>query len=255
MLLYIKRVGDKMDYTYGVDRIWEEDAEFQEVALTAVAEDIRQIDVDILRERKMFYVPNDEYLKHFFGDEVGNRYHGMYQDEYCLYYKRLMIPLTRMNGDIFGFCGYCNEEVEEGYIKYLFPPKRVFVKQRYAYITGEEYMSALLDNYIFITDGIFDQIRLSSLGYNAMALCSSKLTDFHIHFLSFIENKIVLPDTDQAGLDLARYCKRKMKGVTVWKQGDEWDIDDYLKGKERQSRFRGIFEQSKEQGFSCDIII
>lgn len=259
-------IGD-INYAKGIEKIWKEDSEFQTIALMSMIEEIRGVsdkdiierDFNLFKGEGMFYVPNDDYLKEYFGASVVDFSTGLYSrnGEYCLYYKRLAMPLRRMDGYVIGLCGYSNgnDENQSDFVKYLYPPKRVWSKERYMYVTGEEFRKAIEEGYIFIVDGLFDQLRLRSLGYNAVSLCGTMLTEWHKIYLGFVKHKIVLSDNDDAGRKLVKECKRHLTDVIEFKQGEEWDIDDFLKDVNNEERFKATFNFSKKNNFMIDQLI
>ena len=253
-----------VNWAKGIERVWKEDSAFQEVALKAVLEEIRGVnneelldrDFNLMKEEGMFYVPNDEYMKEYFGGSVTEPGLGVYDrtGEYCMLYKRLVLPLRTLEGKVLGLCGYSNgnDEDERNFVKYLYPPKRVWNKDRWMYTTGEQFKKAIEEGYVFIVDGLFDQLRLRAEGYNAVSLGGTLLTDWHKIYLGFVKYKIVLPDNDDAGNRLVRECKRHLTNVTEWKQGKEWDIDDLLKSEEGRVMFNQVFEKASRNNFMID---
>lgn len=243
----------------GIERIWEENEEFQTAALTEISEDVRKINIKELRNRNMFYVPNDDYMAHFLSNEIRDVKYGVYTNyDQCRYYKRLVIPMYDFMDNIIGLVGYSNYVSDDGtFVKYLYSPHYVVPKSRYLYLTRDEFAKSIEDDYIFITDGIFDKVRLNSLGYNATSLYGSMLTKEHITYLSFIKHKIIIPDNDKAGMFLEKKLKEAFPigEVTSIRQGLEWDIDEFLRSEESVNKFYETFKEMKEEGFMFDKVI
>lgn len=245
--------------TEGIKSVWEKDEEVQTGYLRAVVEGIRKNTgedatkmVEYLKNLGAFFVPNDEYLLYHFGPQIKSFEFGCYKGEYCTIYQSLAIPLRFLDEKLIGFVGYDNGNYAEDpntTIKYLYPPKHVWDKSRFMFVEREEMLKAIEDGYIFIVDGIFDKIKLQTLGYNAVSLCGSALTKWHESYLSVIKHKIVLPDNDSAGTKLSSWCRKRLKGCIEFKQGDEWDVDDWLKTEEGKLMFENLFNESKAEGF------
>lgn len=245
--------------TAGIKSVWEEDEEQQEMFIKFILQEIRNnhgTDLDLtyqyLKDLGAFYVPNDEYLEHHFGTEIKKFEYGLYNGGLCKIYQSLAIPLRYLDGKVIGFVAYDNgndSSDPDNFIKYQYPAKHVWDKKRYMFIERDELAKAIKDGYIFIVDGIFDKIRLQTLGYNATSLCGSSLTEWHELYLKPIKHKIVLPDNDKAGTSLSKWCQRRLDNCIEFKQGDEWDIDDWLKTDEGKEIFNCLYEESKSEGF------
>lgn len=254
----------------GLKAMWEDSeiADLQEQLLYSFVEHTRKVPkeyiqktVEYLKNLGAFYVPNDDFISTIFGQEIRSYRYGVYHSggETCKYYKRLAIPLRYMDGTLFGFCGYSDGssegETPDGadHIKYLYPTKDIFQKDRYMFVERDEMMKAMQDDYVCLTDGLFDKVSLQVQGYNAISLCGSALSKWHKMYLTAIKYKIVLPDNDSAGKALAERCKREMKNTLQIKQGVEWDIDDWLKTSEGRQEFKRLFEQMVQEGFVRDL--
>lgn len=236
-------------FNEGVKRIWEDEEQIkiQTACIESFLRDVRHIPKELFDDYKnylislgCFYVMNDEYMEYFFGNEITNVKYGVYNDnEICYYYKKLVIPIRGYDNDIKSLCGYTNgnDLTTDDFIKYQYSPKSIWSKGNYNFMSEGEFRKAIRDGYVFIVDGIFDKITLSVLGYNAMSFMGSNLTDINVALLNLINKKIVLPDNDLAGNKLYKSCKYKLKNVYKFKQGKEWDIDDYLKVKENRLDF------------------
>lgn len=240
----------------GVERIYDEDFESQRIFLTHIAENIRHMPVEEFYKRRMFFVPNDEYMVHFFGTEILSKKYDMYYDsKMCRYYKRLAMPIQNFNGEISAFCGYDDgsEYGGENFIKYLYPGYSSLHKDRFLYIGRDEYVKAVQEDYIMLVDGMFDQVRLESFNFNAASIMSSNYTKYHQEYISVIKHKIVVPDNDEAGLKLARKIRESYPDAVIMYQTECKDIDQYLQKPENVKRFFQAFEYLKKTGFMFDI--
>lgn len=251
-----------IDFTTGVQNIWANEEEYQSAVLEGIIKNIRCInDKDILdlhfkylKNQGAFFVHNNEYLPKFFGEYVKDIKYGLYTpDGRCHLAGRLAIPIRLFDNTIRGFIGYSNKPADfpddDGFIKYLYPPKSVFYKGRYMYLTADEFQKAVKDGYICIVDGIFDKIILQCLGINAVSLCGSSLTEWHIRYLSFIKHKIVIADNDTAGRRFSSYCRYALENCIELLQPKVKDIDEFLRNDTDVANFLNQFNDIKTEGF------
>lgn len=250
------------DYSSGVRSIWSKDAEFQHDCIEGIVRNIRHADntalfaaqVKYLENIGAFYVHIGEYLIEHFGQQILSQNHGIFiGNSICTLAGRLAIPLLAMNGSTLGFVGYSNKPDDwpndAAWVKYMYPPKYIFDKGRYMFISREEYMQSLADGYICIVDGLFDKISLSCLGINAVSLCGSALTKWHKYYLSFIPHKIVIADNDIAGRRLSRICQSQLTNCVEIRQPYTSDVDDMLKDNSRCQQLLKCISLMKSEGF------
>ncbi len=250
------------DYTYGIQNVWKEDIDFQTEALSGIVKHIRRVDnpeicklqFEYLKNIGAFYVPRGEYLIDRFGEDITDIQKGIFTAYgMCFLQERLAIPMRLADGTVTGFVGYSNKPSdwpeEQAFIKYGYPPKVAFAKGRYFFIEPDELERALTEQYICIVDGLFDKMMLQCLGINAVSLCGSALTEWHIMYLKFIKHVIVVGDNDLAGRKLYNICKWKLNNVVEIRQPYTGDIDDYLKTPERIAEFQRVFAEMKSEDF------
>lgn len=251
-----------IDYTTGIHNLWKDEEEYQTTVLEGIIKNIRHIEnpdilklhFDYLKTQGAFFVHNDDYMAKYFGDSIRDRKYGVYSfNDRCNLAGRLAIPIRLFDGTVRGFIGYSNKPhdyaPDEVFIKYLYPPKDAFYKGRFFYITAEEYMKAVHDGYVCIVDGIFDKIILQCLGINAVSLCGSSLTEWHIRYLSFINHKIVIADNDAAGRRFSSYCRYALENCIEIIQPETNDIDEFLRDDKAVNSFCRQFEEMKAEGF------
>lgn len=241
-----------MIFTEGINKIYTEDIEFQKQLIEAYAIE-REIDYQVLLNRNLFYVPNDEYLIQFFGIDVAYPSEGLYEMNECKIYKRIAIPIPGFNGEYISLCGYDNgNELSEGegLIKYLYQPKSAIDKGKLLFIERDKYIKAYNEGYIFITDGLFDQIRLDALGYNIVSLCGSTLTPFQKLALSKIKNKVLIQDRDKAGEKLFKTLKEWDSTATRILVPQEYkDADNFLRTEDNIRIFNEHYMKLKNSGY------
>lgn len=228
-------LSQDIDYTEGLKQIWSEYKELQEEALKEIILNHRHVPeslaskyMDDFKRDLMVFIPSNDMLPHIFGESIRDYNRGLYNadKDICNLIDRLAIPLRDFTGRVFNFIGYDSENSE---LKYLYPPKHFWSKDKYMYITKDEYLKAVKDQYICIVDGIFDKRSLQMNGINAVSLCGSALTKYHVTYLSLIKHIIVIPDNDKAGKGLTYKVRQHFPQAIEVKQGTQWDIDDFLK--------------------------
>lgn len=222
----------------GLDRIWEqgytkimsnEDRRAEQLMwVKEASETLRQIPCEELYKREFLYIPNDIYMLHFFGSEIADYKYGVYRNENCNFYKRLLFPIRGFNSSVVALGGWANDSQW----KYVYSPDTLWDKSKYFYVQPEEFRKALQDDYIIIVDGIFDAINLNRLGLNAVALMGSNLSNWHKYYLKLFKYVIVIPDNDNAGVFLVKKLKQFRRDVIVLHQGKFKDIDDYIKSSD-----------------------
>lgn len=255
-----------MELSEGLKKIWTEDREYQTCALKNILQMVRGVEdgavenlLNYLIADGMFYVPNDIYMSEIFGEEIKDMNYGIYLGDICKLTYRLAIPVRLLDDSIVGFIGYSNKDDfndgNEGFIKYLYPPKNVLKKSNYLYITRTEFKKALEDNYICIVDGLFDQKSLEASGINAVSLCGSALTDMHKLYLDRIKHKIVIADNDSAGRKLVKDIKKVWSNAVEIIQYDTKDIDSFLTTPSRVLLLKDTIKRMKREGFILSHIL
>ena len=58
------------NFSNGIKRIWEEDEVSQSHYLSIIGEETRNLPLEIFQRFNAFFVPNNDYLKIYFGNEV-----------------------------------------------------------------------------------------------------------------------------------------------------------------------------------------
>lgn len=189
------------------------------------SEKYREIPSEELVKRQFLYVPNDIYMLHFFGGEIAEYKYGVYRNEQCSLYKRLIFPIRGFNNEVAAIGGWANDSQW----KYVYSPDTLWDKSKYFYVHQDDFKQALEDDYLIIVDGIFDAINLNRLGLHAVSLMGSNLSGWHEKYLKFFKYIVVIPDNDNAGVFLVnKLLKLRKDTIIIW-QGKYKDIDDYIK--------------------------
>ena len=128
---------------------------------------------------------------------------------------------------------------------YSYSLSKIFDKSHYFYSAPGIFEKAIDDGYIVITDGIFDCLSLTALGYNVAALLGSLVSDAIAAQLRFVKKVIVAMDNDEAGLKLYRSLIKVHPGTCWIKQGQVKDADDILKTDLRERYLKVLDEAIK----------
>lgn len=221
--------------TEGIKSVWQNDYRSQQKYLEIIAE-ARQTDAELLRKVDAFFVPNNEYLSSYFGEEIREAAYNCYDyDGLCKWSNNLIIPIYNLADEIVAFGGFnpllytkAHEDGAQGENYYQYSSKSVFRKGSYLYSPRGMQKKAILEQYAFVTDGIFDTISLAGAGFNAVSLMSSSVTVEIAVQLKMIGNILIVNDNDKAGLALQKKIKAVVPGAKAFVQGMTKDIDELL---------------------------
>lgn len=241
----------------GIEKIWKEDVEYQVKAIQKVLEEQRKIKdqeylldyMEYLCNMGAFFVPDSGYMIDMFGEEITLDSYGVYKyGTECRYTDKLCLPIRFLDGYVVGFVGY-SPVTETNPTKYLYPESTTLRKSVVLFCQPEEFRQSLREEYVVLTDGLFDAISLGVLGINSASLCGSAITDFHKLALSKIKTKIIAFDNDTAGRKLFGKGKELLSNCKGIMQPFTNDLDDFLKDKARREDFLNKFEVWKRNNF------
>lgn len=226
----------------GIKNVWRDDYRSQDEYLKIIAES-RQMDVLLLRMTDTFFVPNNEYLSNYFSGEIRDIVYDCYDyNGLCKWSNYLIIPIYNLADEIVAFCGFnpllyakAHEPGEGGQNYYQYSNKNIFQKGRYVYCPKGVQERAMVEQYVFVTDGVFDAISLVGAGFNAASLMGSNLTAEIIVQLKMMGNVFIVSDNDKAGLALQKRIKTAIPKAKAFTQGKTKDIDELLKSEYRSS--------------------
>lgn len=222
-------------YTAIVNNVWlDESGELQATMLKEFSKSYRICDYNSLIKYKAFLVYYNNLLLDYTPEKANPE--GLYSlNGVCFFKNRLVIPIWGFDKKVHGFVGYDNgnecstKQEKDSLIPYLYLSDKYFQKDKFWFLTYDEYISAFNNQYICIVDGIFDKITLQSLGYNTTSLLGSNLTTYHRDYLRYIKNWIVFSDSDVAGNHLYEICKRYNPNTIRIQVGNAKDIDERLR--------------------------
>lgn len=246
--------------TPGIDRIYEEDLEAQ-MHMMRTALDITRGRSDLapLIEAKAFFVPNEGYMRKFFGDLCVDPQYDIYDyNGLCNWTNFIVMPITDLANQIVGFVGYdvvgkinvIDKVITDAdYGKYRYSSSTVFKRSHYIFMLPGVYQKALKDGYIILMDGNFDMLYLHHEGYNTASLLGSNVTPEILFLLSFIENIYVAEDMDVAGRQLYEKIQMNRPDVKYIRKNADWDVDEVLKSS-RSQEFISLVDKAITQRLS-----
>lgn len=225
----------------GIKKVYSADMSSQQHYVGVICSEIRKIDPSIIFKFSGVFIPNENYVDLFFGEESHREEFGMYNSfGQCMWQNYLIFPVYDVNDRIAGLVGYnpikhLEAEETSNYLinHYSYSLKKVFRKGDYLFCLKGTFMQAYRSGYLVIVDGVFDAISLAEAGFLAAALLGSTISDVVAAQLRLIDRIIVATDNDDAGLELYRKLKRIHKNAVFVKQGIKKDADDVLKTEYR----------------------
>ena len=238
----------------GIQRLKEEDLEAQEFYIKKVCEGVRGSSSELLLEAGAFFVPNNNYMRLFFGREIEDAYYDCYDgDGECKWNNCLVMPVTNLVGKIVGLAGFnpinylkAKETLDWSITYYSYSHRSLFDKSKYLFCLPGVYQEALKDGYICVLDGFFDTVSATQHGFHAAGLLGSVISQEIAAQLRFFNKVIVLFDNDEAGLKVVRDLKKYNPHNTyTFLQGKAKDADEILKselGQEYEDQLRAFVD-------------
>lgn len=246
------------DFDKKIKVLVEKDEKSQRVFLQAIA-DIRYLDIDYFLSKGCFFVPNQEYMREYLGISSMNETYDIYNyDGECKWLWHLVFPIRNAVGELVGFAGYNplskmilknNQMTGENEIvppKYIYSSKSVFDRGNYLFIPNG-YTKCVEDGYAIIVDGMFDSMTIGSLGYNAVGMLGSKVSDKLLFMLSFVKTIYVIHDNDEAGLNLYKLLNKNLHNVVDVRVPRYKDVDSYVYN-EGAGKFKNVMDKVLESG-------
>lgn len=241
----------------GFRKVWGEDRESQVNFLTTIAKDVRNMDVNILINAGGIFIPNNEYMIHFFGAKILEPRYDCYSNfGNCHWNNNIIFPVRDILDRIVAISGFnpinklmSQQEKDVTINAYRTSNKDVFDKGLHLFANKGILKKAMEDGYIIITDGVFDMLSLGAEGFNTAALLGSSLSEEHITYLKFIDKVYLAEDNDKAGSQLGRYMKKRLPNFARIKFTNFKDVDDILKSEHRKQ-----FLEELKEGMSSPII-
>lgn len=232
----------------GIARIRTETYDTQRRFLQVVA-DARRMPVKAIELAGGVFIPNDNFLVEFCGEEIKEEQYGCYTGDNCVWSNYVIFPIRNVANVIVGVAGfepfdYLSTKETNNYDLhyYSYSNKSVFPKGYYLYCPNDDFNHALDDGYLLIVDGLFDAISLAYAGFNAAALMGSVLTPQILMQLRVIKKIVLLADNDEAGYKLFAKMKKHLPNVVLVKQGKTKDVDELLKSEFKEKFIQKVWK-------------
>lgn len=201
--------------------------------------------IEVLVNRRIFYVPTSSYLSKFFGETVVREFSEYYRGGKCMLTGSVCIPIETVSNDFLGFI--LNNP--QSPVKYRYPMNNTYKKSNYIQISADNYLNAIKLGFIFIVEGVFDELSLTSVGMPAAALSGSSLTYDTAQWLDVIPTKVICSDEDAAGSRLLNSCYKTFTGNVICTKLPTKDIDEFLRLSENRDKLKSKVEQARSYNF------
>lgn len=220
-----------------LQRVHEDDIASQQYYLSMV-ESHRNISVEYLLQRGCLFIPNNDYIRHYLGDDANTWGCELYYDEVCLWTLYCMIPILDLAEEVVGFTGW---DAQHKYMEltgeavglsmYKVSSTSVFARDKF-FLTDVPLLRKMFDHRVmFVTDGVFDSVALNYRGIPAIALLGSTFSREVLYFLRWYDAVYVCADNDDAGVKLYRRLARALPNVYRVVQSKTKDIEEFLRSE------------------------
>lgn len=222
-------------YMRFVSDAYEDDMSAQRYYLSMIEEE-RKIPVEYLISRGMTFVPNNDYIRHYLGNDANTYGAELYIEDRCMWALYALIPVMDLSEDVVGLVGWdaqhkYQELVEgaTGLPMYRVSSKNVFARERY-FLADVPLLKQCFDQRVlFIVDGVFDSVSLNYRGLPAISLLGSTFSREVLYFLRWYKSIYVLCDNDAAGNSLLSKLRKSLPAVYRVSQNKEKDIEKLLR--------------------------
>ena len=221
-------------YSNLLQKIYDDDLESQEYYLQFIS-DYRKIPLEYLKRIRAIFVPNNQYLYYYGGNDILKNNYDIYFEGSCKWTHFLLIPIKDLSGNIVGIVGWDinhkarAEDGEKGLEMYKTSNKSVMNKNHYFLTDIDVLEENFQSEVIFVVDGVFDAISLNSIGIPAISLLGSNTSKTLYYFLRWYSYIYVAQDNDLSGTNLLKKLKLAVPNVFGVYQNKAKDIDELLK--------------------------
>ena len=246
----------------GIQHIYAIDHEVQEHYIRITCEQVRHMKPDIVYEMEGFFVPNNDYMKHMFGEAILDPAYDCY-DTFgnCKWDNLLVIPIFGVFGDIVGFVGFdpfnkLRTQDPQYWSLRVYKNSSKILLDKEVHLFGKKglYRRAFEEGYIILTDGVFDTVHASAYGLNAGALLGSSVSPQLIAILTLVDKVYLAMDNDEAGLRLYQDLKKHLKNLRCIRNRNGKDLDDLLHTN-KVDKFLKLFNENLQSDITLDIYI
>lgn len=232
----------------GIRRIWEHDGQTQEYYLELIGQETRKLPVEAFKRFNAVFIPNDSYIRNYFGPESTNFQYELYNtDGTCALSNYVIFPFLNLLGQAVGWVCFkpfvrlkAEEENNWDVYYYEYPTSLTFNKRKYIFTLPSVYEAALKDRYIIITDGVFDTVSFIHYGLHSCSLLGSQFNLDLLLYFYFIDKIFVAMDNDAAGIKLYSTIKKLIPRAKKLQQTIGKDADDILKSEYRESYIKAV---------------
>lgn len=222
-------------YNKLLEEVHGDDMDSQMHYLGIVAE-LRQLPIQYLLDFGILFIPNNDYIKHYIGDDPRLYSTGLYSGDRCNWNLYVTIPVRDLTGKIVGLTGWdMYGKLQEGSggerleSAYKVSSRDVFDRHKYPLTDVNLLRFAFDKRIVCVTDGVFDTLSLCSRGIPSMALLGSTYSPELLYMFRWFRKVFVCADNDEAGTSLYKHLTRSLPNVCRVTQSLGKDIDDYLK--------------------------
>lgn len=256
--------------TKGFDICYDgKDDEVQNHYLGIIADGVRNIPLDYIKDMRGIFVPNHEYLTYTFTDFIKSSESGIYfSSGDCKFAGCIIFPIYNIMGEVCGITSFnpynklkSKELKESGEVSpiplYVYKESDTdgFDKSKYIFGRKNMYERALKEGYIVLVDGVFDSISMNGNNINTGALLGSNLSNDLKAILKLIDRVYILYDNDNAGVSLFNRLKTSINAIPVTQNGFK-DVDELLKSKYSENflnEFRVYLDSKSRLPFNFSI--
>lgn len=193
-------------------------------------------DISNLEEKNIFFYDSDTISNNDIPDKYKAYSLGLFNaGGSCSYSSRLVYPVRDVKNKVMGLCGWDPTEQP----KYLDSKTYGYNAKRNCLYGMEKLKDYYLSKEpVFIVEGIPCCNYLRSKGFNSLSLLGSSISVYVIEILKRLGDRcILLPDNDEAGLNVLRTAKYKLPKARCYVSLVAKDIDDTRRAN------NGKFEQ------------
>lgn len=218
----------------GFKNVYKEDIDSQKKYLSIIAEQIRNCPIETFTDYNGVFVPNDEYMTLYFGNSCKSREYT--NDGRCSWCNSVIFPIYDILGTPVALLGYfplnkLNTEIQLP--TYKVTSSEYFDRRKYFFGPKGVMSKSLEDNYVILTDGVFDTLSLNQAGFNALALMGSYISKEQVAYLTLIDRVYLAVDNDRAGVQLLENLQKQIKSAKGIRFNIYKDVDDVLKSEHR----------------------
>lgn len=246
----------------GIRKIYSEDFNTQKHYITTICKDVRNMSPDIVFKAQGVFIPNNDYMSHFFGEESLDDKYNLYtfMGE-CLWQENIIFPIKNLTERVMGLVGYnpivaltAKESGDWSANYYTYSNKMVFDRGKYIYMIDGAYERALKEGYMIYVDGTFDMLSLASHDFISGSLLGSSMSMEVLSQMRFIRKKYLAYDNDDAGTLLYQRLKRVFPDLIGIQQNKDKDMDGLLKSSYGQKAISFIREHIRNNS-KTDILL